>query len=51
MFELLFKIREDPAFFNQMKAGQSFKSLELIWSEVDSKCSDEPAYNPCTTFV
>ncbi len=51
MFDLLFKIRENPTHFNNMEVGQSYKSMELIWSEVDDKCSSKPSYNPCNEFV
>ena len=51
MFDLLFKIREDPTYFNKMKIGQSYKSMELIWSEIDNKCSGKQDYNPCNEFV
>lgn len=51
MFDLLFELRENPVAFVSMKPGQRYKSWQLIWSEVDSKCSNERPYDPCKLFT
>jgi hypothetical protein len=52
MMDLLFELRETPANFVHMKPGEQYKSWQLIWSEVDSKCStNEHPYNPCKLFT
>lgn len=54
MYDLLFELRETPASFVHMRPGDHYKSWQLVWSEVDYKCSadkDKQEYNPCKLFT
>ena len=42
MFELLFKLREDPNYFNSKMPGDHFKSFQLIWNERHSASKHNP---------
>jgi len=52
MFDLLFELRKSPGRFTHMAPGEWYKSWQLVWSEVDAKCSNNsPPYNPCEEFI
>lgn len=52
MFDLLLELRTSPDRFAHMVPGEWYKSWQLVWSEVNEKCStDAPPYNPCEEFA
>lgn len=52
MFDLLLELRKSPDKFTHMVPGEWYKSWQLVWSEVNEKCStDVPPYNPCEEFA
>lgn len=52
MFDLLLELRKSPGKFTHMVPGEWYKSWQLVWSEVNEKCStDVPPYNPCEEFA
>ena len=52
MFDLLLELRKSPDKFTHMVPGEWYKSWQLVWSEINEKCStDVPPYNPCEEFA
>ena len=51
MFDMLFELRLNPERFTTMKAGEWYKSWELVWNEMDEECSRRPPYNACKEFL
>ena len=52
MYDLLFELRESPSRFVTMEPGEMYKSWQLVWSEVDDRCSEnKQIYNPCKLFT
>ena len=51
MFDLLLHLRQAPQRFAAMRPGARFRSWQLVWSELDARCSpNSPDYDPCTQF-